>query len=34
VAVPLQQLTGQRVRLGHTDADGVWPAVTARTVSC
>ena len=34
VAVPLQQLTGQRVRLGHTDADGAWPAVAARTVSC
>ena len=34
VAVPLQQLTGQRVRLGYTDANTVRPAVTARPVSC
>jgi nitroimidazol reductase NimA-like FMN-containing flavoprotein (pyridoxamine 5'-phosphate oxidase superfamily) len=35
VAVPLQQLTGQRVRLGYTDAAAAaQPAVAARTVSC
>jgi uncharacterized protein len=33
VAVPLQQLTGQRVRLGYTDA-AARPPVTSRTVSC
>lgn len=35
VAVPMQQLTGQRLRLGHTD-DGAAarPADAARTVSC
>jgi nitroimidazol reductase NimA-like FMN-containing flavoprotein (pyridoxamine 5'-phosphate oxidase superfamily) len=35
VVVPLQQLTGQRIRLGHIDAGAAArPAVAARTVSC
>jgi nitroimidazol reductase NimA-like FMN-containing flavoprotein (pyridoxamine 5'-phosphate oxidase superfamily) len=35
VAVPLQQLTGQRVRLGYTGAAAAGrPAAAARTVSC
>ena len=35
VAVPLQQLTGQRVRLGHTDACApALSTVAVRTVKC
>lgn len=34
VALPLQQLTRQRVRLGYTDDAAARLAVTARTVSC
>jgi nitroimidazol reductase NimA-like FMN-containing flavoprotein (pyridoxamine 5'-phosphate oxidase superfamily) len=35
VVVPMQQLTGQRIRLGHTDAGAAAPpAVAARTASC
>jgi nitroimidazol reductase NimA-like FMN-containing flavoprotein (pyridoxamine 5'-phosphate oxidase superfamily) len=34
VAVPLQQLTGQRVRLDHAGVAAARPAVAARTVYC
>jgi hypothetical protein len=35
VAVPLQQLTGQRVRLGNTDTRAaVPPGIAARPVHC
>lgn len=34
VALPLQQLTGQRIRLGYTDDAATRLTVAARTVSC